>query len=68
MGNPQDYGVFHYLDDSLFDNPSFPVKNFTTELFPIYFTEWMTLEGTKDNMHASIKPTNIMEYYVKRVY
>jgi hypothetical protein len=26
MGLPQDYGVFQYLDDSLFDNPSFPGK------------------------------------------
>jgi hypothetical protein len=26
MWHPQDYGVEHYLDDSLFDNPSFHVK------------------------------------------
>jgi hypothetical protein len=40
MGIPnQAYGVFHYLDDSLFNNPSFPMKNFTIELFPISFLE-----------------------------
>jgi hypothetical protein len=42
MGHPQDYGVVHYVDDSLLDDYSFPVKNFTTKLFPISFLEWMT--------------------------
>jgi hypothetical protein len=26
MGHPQAYDVHHYLDDSLFGDPSFPVK------------------------------------------
>jgi hypothetical protein len=47
MWNPQAYGVVHYLDDSLLDDFSFPVKNFTRELFPISFLDWMTLKGTK---------------------
>jgi hypothetical protein len=25
-GHPEAYGVVHYLDDSLFDDPSFPLK------------------------------------------
>jgi hypothetical protein len=38
MGHPQAYDVHHYLDDSSFDDPSFPVKkNFTTKLFTISF-------------------------------
>jgi hypothetical protein len=37
MGQPQVYGVVYYLDDSLLDNYSFSVKNFTTELFPSLF-------------------------------
>jgi hypothetical protein len=47
MGHPQAYGVFHYLDDSLLNDYSFPMKKFTTKLFPISFLEWMTLEGIK---------------------
>jgi hypothetical protein len=45
MGLPQDYGAVHYLDDSLLDDHSFPVKNFSTKLFSISFLKWMTLEG-----------------------
>jgi hypothetical protein len=26
MGNPQDYGIFHFLDYSLFDDTSFAVE------------------------------------------
>jgi hypothetical protein len=43
----QDYGVIHYLDDSLLDDYFFPVKKLTIKLFPISFLEWLTLEGTK---------------------
>jgi hypothetical protein len=38
MGHPQPYGFVHYLDDSLFDNPSFRVKKLhhktLSHLFP----------------------------------
>jgi hypothetical protein len=48
MGHPQAYGVTHYLDDSLLDEYSVPVKkNFTTKLFPTSFLEWLILEGIK---------------------
>jgi hypothetical protein len=47
MGNSQDYGVIHYIDESLLDDYSFPVKKFTTKLFPISFRELLTLEDTK---------------------
>jgi hypothetical protein len=47
MGNPQTYGVIYYLYDSLLYDYSFPVKNFTTKLFPTSFLEWLILKGTK---------------------
>jgi hypothetical protein len=47
-GHPRAYDVIHYLDDSLLDDYSFPMKkNFTTKLFSISFLEWSTLEGIK---------------------
>ena len=37
-GHPHAYGFHHFLNDSLFVGPSFPVKkHFTTKLFPISF-------------------------------
>jgi hypothetical protein len=37
-GNPQDYGVIHYLDDSLLDIYSFPVKKTSSQnYFPSLF-------------------------------
>jgi hypothetical protein len=47
MGNPQDYGVIHYLDDSLLDDYSFYVKKLHRKLFPTSFLEWLILGGTK---------------------
>jgi hypothetical protein len=58
MGNPQAYGVYNYLDDSLFDDPSIHVKKLHHGTLSHLFSEWMTLVGTKDNMHATIKPPN----------
>jgi hypothetical protein len=44
----------------LLDDYSFPVKkNITTELFPISFLEWLTLEGTKMMCAAKKNPTKI---------
>jgi hypothetical protein len=57
-GASQDYGVDHYLCDSLFDDPSFPVKKLHHKTLSHLFSEWMTLVGTKDNMHTAIKPPN----------
>jgi hypothetical protein len=47
MGHPQAYGVIHCLDDSLIDEYSVPVKNFTTKLFLTSFLEWLILHRTK---------------------
>jgi hypothetical protein len=56
MGNTQAYGVIHYLDDSLLDDYSFPVKKLTTKQFPISFLEWLTLECTKIICFLQRKP------------
>ena len=58
MGNPQAYGVDHYLDDSLFDSPSYSVKKLHHKTLSHLFSEWVTLVGTKDKLHAVIKPPN----------
>jgi hypothetical protein len=55
-GASQAYGVIHYLDDSLLYDYSFPVKNFTTKLFPTSFLE--CLRGHKDNISAAKKTLN----------
>jgi hypothetical protein len=58
MGHPHAYGVDRYLNDSLFDDHSFPVKKLCHETLSHLFSKWMTLVGTKHNMHAIIKPPN----------
>jgi hypothetical protein len=66
MGNPQAYGVGHYFNDSLFDSPSFSVKKLHHKTLSHIISEWMTLLGTKDNMHASIIPPNKIWYIMSR--
>ncbi len=68
MGHPQAYGVDHYLNGSLFDSPSFPVKKLHHKTLSHLFSEWMTLVGTKDNMHAAIQPPNKIWYMMSREY
>jgi hypothetical protein len=68
MGHPQAYGVDHYLNDSLFDSPSFPVKKLHHKTLSHLFSEWMTLVVTKDNIHAVIKPSNKFWYMISREY
>jgi hypothetical protein len=47
MGHPQAYGVIHYLDDSLVDDYSFPVKKLHHKTISHLFLEWLILEGIK---------------------
>jgi hypothetical protein len=68
MGHPQAYGLVYYLDESLFDDPSFPVKKLHHKTLSHLFSEWMTLDGTKDNLYAAIKPPNIILHKMSRVY
>jgi hypothetical protein len=68
MGHLQTYDIVHYLDNSLFDNYFFLVKKLHHKTFSHLFSEWMTLEGTKDNMHAAIKPINKIWHKMSREY
>jgi hypothetical protein len=63
----QDYGVDHYLDGTLFVNPSF-LKKLHHKTLSHLFPELMTLVGTKDNMHAAIKPPNKIWYMIFKDY
>jgi hypothetical protein len=47
IGHPQAYGVIHYLDDSLIDEYSVPVKKLHHKTISHLFLEWLILESTK---------------------
>jgi hypothetical protein len=47
MGRTQAYGVVHYLDDSLFDDYSFPVKKIHHKTISHLFSRVVALEGIK---------------------
>ena len=68
MVNPQAYYFNHYLNGSLLEIPSFPVKKLHHKTLSHLFSEWMTLVATKDNMHAIIKPPNNFWYMMYRDY
>jgi GTP cyclohydrolase I len=68
MGHPQSYGIDHYLNDSLFDNPSFPMKKLHHKTLSHTFSKWMTLVGIKDNMHAAIKTPNKILYMMYKEF
>jgi hypothetical protein len=55
MGNPQAYGVIHYLDDSLLDDYSFPVKKLHHKTISHLFSRVPDIRGYKDNMCAAKK-------------
>jgi hypothetical protein len=56
MGNPQAYGVIHYLYDSLIDQYSVPVKKLHHKTISTSFLEWLILEGTKIILVLQRKP------------
>jgi hypothetical protein len=55
MGNSQDYGVIHYLDESLLDDYSFPVKKFHHKTISHLFSRMDDIRGHKDNISAAEK-------------
>jgi hypothetical protein len=57
-GNPQDYGVIHYLDDSLLNDYSFPMKKLHHKTISHLFSRVAKIRGHKDNMCAANKTPN----------
>jgi hypothetical protein len=55
MGNPQSYGVFHYLDDSLLDDYYFPVKKLHHKTISHLFSRVADIRGHKHNVSAANK-------------
>jgi hypothetical protein len=58
MGHPQAYGVVHYLDDSLLDDYSFPVKKHHHKTISHLFSSVDDIRGHKHNMCANKKTPN----------
>jgi hypothetical protein len=58
MGNPQDYGVIHYLDDSLLNDYSFPVKKLHHKTISHLFSRVADIRGHKDNICAAKETPN----------
>jgi hypothetical protein len=58
MRHPQACGAIHYLDDSLLDDYSFPMKKLDHKTIS-HFLEWLTLEGTKIICAAKKTPNKI---------
>jgi hypothetical protein len=58
MGTLQDYGVIHYLDDSLLDDYSFPVKKLHHKTISHLFSRVADIRGYKDNISAAKKNPN----------
>jgi hypothetical protein len=68
MGNTQDYGILHFLDYSLFDDTSFPVKKLHHRTLSHLFSRVDDIRGHKDNMCATMKPPNKIWYKMSRRY
>jgi hypothetical protein len=58
MGNLQDYGVIHYLDASLLDDYSFPVKKLHHKTISHLFSRVADIRGYKNNISAAKKNPN----------
>jgi hypothetical protein len=68
MGLPQTYGVVHYLDDSLLDDYSFPVKNLDHKTISHLFSRVDDTKGHKYNMCAAKKTPNKIWFKVFKEY
>jgi hypothetical protein len=55
MGLPQAYGIVHYLDDSLLDDYSFPVKKLHHKTISHLFCRMDDIRGHKDNIYTTEK-------------
>jgi hypothetical protein len=68
MGNHRAYGVIHYLDDSLLDQYSVPVKKFPHKTISHLFSRVADIRGHKDNLSATNKTPNKIWCKVSREY
>jgi hypothetical protein len=68
MGHTQAYGVSYYLDDSLLDDYSFPVKKLYHKTIFHFFSRVDEIRGHKDNMCAAKKTPNKIWCMVSRDY
>jgi hypothetical protein len=68
MGNPQAYGVFHYLDDSLLDDYSIHVKKLHHKTIFHLYSRGVDIRGHKDNICAANKTPNKIWCLVSREY
>jgi hypothetical protein len=68
MGHPQACGVVHYLDDSLLDDYSFPVKKLHNKTISHLFSRMVDIRGYEDNICASNKTPNKIWCKVSREY
>jgi hypothetical protein len=58
MGNPQAYGVTHYLDDFLLDEYSISVKKLDHKTISHLFSRVADIRGHKDNISAAKRTRN----------
>jgi hypothetical protein len=68
MGHPQTYGVVHYLNDSLLDNYSFPMKKLHHKTISHLFSRMVDIRGHKDKICAARKIPNKIWCMVSREY
>jgi hypothetical protein len=66
MGHPQDYGVIHYLYDSLLHQYSVPVKKLHHKTISHLFSRVADIRGHKDNLSAAKKTPNKIWYKMFR--
>jgi hypothetical protein len=67
-GQPQDYGVIHFLDDSFLDDYSFPMKKLHHKIISHLFSRVVDIRGPRDNMCAAKKTPNKIWCMVYREY
>jgi hypothetical protein len=67
-GHPQDYGVIHYLDDSLLEQYSVPVKKLHHQTISHLFSRVADIRRHKDNLSAANKTPNKIWCKVYREY
>jgi hypothetical protein len=68
QGQPQDYGVIHFLDYSFLDDYSSPMKKLHHIIISHLFSRVVDIRGHRDNMCAAKKTPNKIWCLVYREY